>query len=132
MIVRPSQQWRDAVADESKRLGDGSLASGDAFMTHLYPTAKIEETDAVLAGFAERLLALSDLADAAVLSLVEATVLSLNDVNQRLGSVYETSEREELAYYLIEALEDHGVNVTALMARQGRERYELTDEWRDW
>ncbi|MGW0657565.1 hypothetical protein [Streptodolium elevatio] len=101
-------------------------------MTDLYPVAKIEETDAVLVDFAERLLVLPDLTDGTVMSLVEATVLRLNDVNRRLGSVFETTERDELAYYLIESLEDVGLDVAGLMARQGRERYELTDEWRDW
>lgn len=132
MIVRPSQRWRADVADEARRLGDGSISEDDAFMTHLYPAAKIDSTDAVLGGFAEGLRALPDLTDGAVLALVRVTVLALNEVDERLGGVYETDEREELCEYLDDALEDRGVDVAALMARQGRGRYELTDEWRDW
>lgn len=120
------------MADEARRLGDGSISEDDAFMTHLYPAAKIDSTDAVLSGFAEGLRALPDLTDGAVLALVRVTVLALNEVDERLGGVYETDEREELCEYLDDALEDRGVDVAALMARQGRGRYELTDEWRDW
>lgn len=45
---------------------------------------------------------------------------------------FETDEREQLCLYIGETLAAQGVDVTALTARHGLGRYELTDQWRGW
>ncbi|WP_327009004.1 hypothetical protein OHA72_18150 [Dactylosporangium sp. NBC_01737] len=57
-------------------------------------------------------------------------VLALNDTGG--DEFIETGEREELAAFIDRVLTAAGVDVEALTARSGRDRAELTDQWRDW
>ncbi|MET9695325.1 hypothetical protein ABZY31_00105 [Streptomyces sp. NPDC006529] len=41
-------------------------------------------------------------------------------------------EREQLCDYIDRSLTGSGVDVTALAARRGIDRSEITDRWRDW
>jgi hypothetical protein len=46
---------------------------------------------------------------------------------------YETTEREELCEYIDASLEESGIDVQALEARQGIDpRDGLAGQWRDW
>ena len=58
-------------------------------------------------------------------------MLALNAINdQHDGAAYETGEREELGDYIDQALTVRGVDVSALTARHGLGRYEITDKAR--
>ena len=71
--------------------------------------------------------------DQTVFDLVERTVAALNAVNkEHTGAGYETGEREQLCAYIDQALSESGIDVTALAARRGIGRYEITDQWRRW
>jgi hypothetical protein len=45
---------------------------------------------------------------------------------------YETGEREELCSYIDATLTESGIDVAALDARNGFQRWELGDRWRTW
>lgn len=132
MSVRPSQKWADAVAGEARAVEAGTLSPDEAYKTALYPLSVMAATDEVLVRFEVDLSALADLSDVVVLGLVERTVIALNAVNEELDHPYETVEREELCKFLDDALTEAGTDVGTLMRRQGRDRAELTDAWRDW
>ncbi|MGW1811758.1 hypothetical protein [Streptomyces sp. NPDC002078] len=64
---------------------------------------------------------------------MERVILALNAVNEaHNGNAFETDEREELCDHIDESLAEHGVDVVALTARQGLDRYQLIDKWRKW
>jgi hypothetical protein len=101
-------------------------------MTALHPLPVIDATDDVLAQFETDVSALANPSDAAVLRTVETVVLALNALNEEHGFPIETGEREELCQFMDDLLTEAGIDAAALMDRQGRQRAELTDEWRDW
>ncbi|MEU3552790.1 hypothetical protein [Streptomyces fragilis] len=133
MAVRPSQSWRDGVAEEIRELEAGTLDPECACMTVLFPEPLTEATEGVLAEFEAALAVIEQPTDAQVFASVERVVLALNAVNERFGgAAYETDEREELCDYIDETLSEHGIDVPALTARHGMGRYEVTSRWRDW
>jgi hypothetical protein len=120
MADRPTNVWRANVERHPE--------SAD-----LFPEPMIKRTDEVLAGFETEVAAFADPADDDVFAAVKRVVLALNDVNDEYdGAAYETDERELLCAYLDDTLTEAGIDVTALAARRGLGRYEITDEWRDW
>ncbi|MFJ4712147.1 hypothetical protein [Streptomyces sp. NPDC088785] len=102
-------------------------------MARLFPERLIRATDAVLDVFESELAGVRVGSDEAVFGVVRRVVLALNDVDEgHDGAAYETGERELLCAYIDLSLGERGVDVAALTGRRGLERYELTDEWRDW
>jgi hypothetical protein len=45
---------------------------------------------------------------------------------------YETGEREKLCDYIDATLTESGLDTASLEARNGMQRWELTDNWRAW
>ncbi|MFC8718858.1 hypothetical protein [Kitasatospora sp. NPDC057198] len=133
MTIRPSSTWREDVAAEAREVAAGRLEPGDAFLAGLFPEALLTATDTVLQEFETDVRALAELSDERVMAVVERVVLALNAVNESFdGAGYETDEREQLCEYIDRVLADGGVDVPALAGRLGIDRYEITDEWRDW
>ncbi|MEU9982264.1 hypothetical protein [Streptomyces sp. NPDC050856] len=58
-------------------------------------------------------------------------VLVLNEIDDTHGA-YRTVEREGLCEAVDRALTGHGVDVSGLAARNGMDRSEITDTWREW
>ncbi|MCP2312920.1 hypothetical protein [Kitasatospora paracochleata] len=133
MMIRPSRTWRDGVAEEARELAAGTLEPGQACMAILFPEALLAATDAVLGDFEADVRALAEPSDQQVMAVVERVVLALNAVNESFDhAAYETDERERLCEYIDQVLAHSGIDVPALTARQGIDRYAITDEWRDW
>jgi hypothetical protein len=136
MARRPSSEWQQQVDEQAAELARGSLSAADAYATVLWPESLRTETDAALAAFESELRALRSPTDEDVLAVVERAVLALNKINERhenKGLIgYETGEREELCAYIDASLEESGIDVAALEARNGLDRHELAGQWRDW
>src|SRR2546430_2196596 len=114
MAQKPSDVWRQRIADEATAVTSGELDPGEAFAAGFYPPALLEATDATLAGFEARVRALPDPSDEQVMQEVRRVVLDLNAVNDAQGgSAYETDERELLCHYLDAVLHEAGIDVTA-------------------
>ncbi|MFB6632802.1 hypothetical protein ACFCWY_23190 [Streptomyces sp. NPDC056362] len=131
MTERPTTSWREGIAREAAQLAAGTLDPGCACMADLYPDDLLTATDAVLDSFDDEVAELDSAEDVQVFAAVERVVLALNAVDD-IHCGYETDEREALCAYIDQALSEHGVDVTALTARHGLGRYELTDKWRNW
>ncbi|MEU8619678.1 hypothetical protein [Streptomyces sp. NPDC048623] len=131
MSERPTTSWRKGIAREAEQLATGTLDPGCACMADLYPEELLTATDTVLDSFDAEVAELDSTEDVQVFAVVERVVLALNAVDD-IHCGYETGEREALRAYIDQALSEHGVDVTALTARHGLGRYELTDKWRDW
>jgi hypothetical protein len=133
MAVRPTDCWRQGVADEKHEVASGQLDPDDAVMAHLFPDSMLARTDEVLLSFESEVRAFSDPSDEQVFRAVERVVLALNGVNRDYhGAAYETSEREALCLFIDESLSEAGIDVVSLTARRGLSRYEITDQWRRW
>lgn len=112
-----------------------TLAPECAGDTDLYPESLLRATDAALAAFEGEVRALQEPSDEVVFANIEGVVLALNAINgdgQHGGAGFCTEEREQLCEYIDRTLSEHGVDVAALAARQGIDRSEITDRWRDW
>ncbi|MGW3246767.1 hypothetical protein [Streptomyces sp. NPDC001070] len=116
MAIRPSTTWRDEVARHA-----GS--------TELYASGMLQATEAALTAFEEEARALGSASDEPVLAAVERVVQQLNVIDEEYGA-YCTVEREDLCEYIDDVLSGHGVDVSALLARQ--DMAELTERWREW
>ena len=133
MAVRPTDHWRQGIADEKREVASGQLDPDDAVMAHLYPDSMLLRTDGVLSSFESEVGALSDPSDEHVFGMVERVVLALNAVNTEYhGAAYETGEREQLCLFIDESLSEAGVDMASLAASRGLSRYEITDQWRRW
>jgi hypothetical protein len=133
MAVRPTDHWRQGIADEKREVASGQLDPDDAVMAHLFPDSMLSGTDEVLSSFESEVRALSDPSDEHVFGVVERVVLALNAVNRDYqGAAYETGEREELCPFIDKSVSEAGVDVVSLAARRGLSRYEITDQWRRW
>jgi hypothetical protein len=133
MAERPTTNWRRHIAAEVAELAAGTLNPDCACMVDLYPDELLSATDGVLDAFETELTTVDGGNDEQVFAAVEAVVLALNAVNEAHDEcAFETDEREQLCLYIDEALTEQGVDVTALTARHGLGRHELTDQWRDW
>ncbi|MCX4620898.1 hypothetical protein [Streptomyces albogriseolus] len=133
MAEKPTTNWRRGIAAEAAELAVGTVDPDCACMVDLYPDELLSATDTVLNAFETELATLNRGDDEQVFAAVERVVLALNAVNEAHDeSAFETDEREQLCLYIDEALTEQGVDVTALTARHGLGRHELTDQWRDW
>ncbi|MFI8069488.1 hypothetical protein ACIF85_11990 [Streptomyces sp. NPDC086033] len=133
MAERPTTSWRHGIVEEAQEVAAGTLDPECACMAELYPEELLSATDAVLDAFEGELPGLGEARDEQVFAVVERVVLALNAVNDaNNGGAFETDEREELCDYIDESLAEHGVDVTALTARQGLGPYQLTNKWRKW
>ncbi|WP_258534449.1 hypothetical protein [Streptomyces sp. PT12] len=133
MVVKPSERWRERVAEEARGLAAGTVDPSCAWAVELFPEPMLTATDAVLAAFDAEVGELREPSDARGFEAVERVVRSLNRVNEEFGgAAYETEEREELCAYIDGVLSWHGLDVAALAARRGLGRHEITDRWRDW
>ncbi|MFJ6382506.1 hypothetical protein ACIQI7_21190 [Kitasatospora sp. NPDC092039] len=134
MPKRPTDVWREHLAEEAAAVAAGTLAPEDAYSGALFPVALLTATDDVLAAFETDVAALgASPADDDVLGVVERVVLELNRVHEAHDeAAYETEERELLCAYIDDSLVAAGVDVAALTERQGLGRHEITDRWRDW
>ena len=120
MAERPTDVWRADVAENPD----------DA---ELYPETMILRTDEVLTEFEAEVAEFDNPSDDEVFAAVENVVLALNAVNEEYDeTAYETDERELLCAYVEATLTEAGIDVAALAARQGIDRSEITDKWREW
>ncbi|MBE1486036.1 hypothetical protein [Plantactinospora soyae] len=133
MAERPSDNWRQQVAEEAAELAAGRLDPEKAYATQLFPEPMLSETDEVLAAFEAEIRWAEPPVDEEVFGVIERTVLALNEVNDRYeGAAYETDEREMLCAYIEASLREARVDVDALASRRGIHVSEITDDWRDW
>ncbi|MGW7458773.1 hypothetical protein [Streptomyces sp. NPDC054797] len=135
MAKRPSDTWRTQMAERARKVATGALAPESAGAAVPYPESLLLATDAALEAFEDEVRALRDPSDDAVFGTVERVVLALNAIDgddRHGGAGFCTLEREQLCDYIDLTLGGHGVDVTALTARRGLDRSELTDRWRDW
>ncbi|GAB7036281.1 hypothetical protein JCM9533A_01280 [Catenuloplanes niger JCM 9533] len=129
------------MATQEAAVAAGELNPAQAYAAELWPADFIAAVDAVLDAYEHDVATLNPAApnpaaddpaaDDAVWAAIERVVLGLNAADESHGAI-ETGEREELAEYVDAVLTDAGVDVTALTARRGIDRAELTDSWRDW
>ncbi|MER5913049.1 hypothetical protein ABT124_21740 [Streptomyces sp. NPDC001982] len=123
------------MAETAREVAAGTLDSECAGGAELYPESLLQATDAALEAFEEEVRALREPSDEAVFRTVESVVLALNAIDeddQHGGAGFCTEEREQLCEYIDLTLSEHGVDVSALAARSGINRAEITDRWRDW
>ncbi|MFE7120259.1 hypothetical protein ACFU99_33030 [Streptomyces sp. NPDC057654] len=135
-MTRPSQRWREAIAEEARGLATGELELKDAGMTRCYPEPLVQAVDEAFRAYeaeAARLARTS--ADDSVLGAVERVVVALNDIDEdggHGGSGFDTVDREDLCDYIYVVLAERGIDVPALAVRNGMEPHEITDAWREW
>ncbi|MER8184772.1 hypothetical protein [Kitasatospora sp. NPDC094015] len=130
---RPTEYWRQHRAEEVRALAAGEIGPGEAYARQLFPDSLLLRTDQVLAAFEAELDGFAGPSDGQVLGAVERVVLALNAVNdEHGGGGYETDERERLCDYVDSALIGAGVDLDALTARHGLDRWEITGRWREW
>jgi hypothetical protein len=133
MAKRPTEHWRNRVAEDAAELAAGTLDPDCGFAADLWPESLITSTDAALDQFEQVLPSLAAATDDAIFDAIRDIVLVLNRINdEHGGSGYETGEREELCLYLEDSLDEAGIDVVALAARRGITRHEITDDWRRW
>lgn len=96
------------------------------------PAAFVAAADRVLASFESEVRGLDAPSDAEVLQVVRRVVEGLNAIDGTHDHDIDTVDREELCEFIDALLAEAGVNLDGLAARQGFERYELTDAWREW
>lgn len=131
MIERPTVRWRNRIAAQEAEVAAGTLAPEKAYAAELWPAAFTAAVDTVLDAYEQEVAAADTTSDEAVWAAVERVVVGLNVADEPFGAI-ETGEREDLAEYIDVVLTSAGVDVAALTARSGRDRAELTDEWREW
>ncbi|MFE2580249.1 hypothetical protein [Streptomyces sp. NPDC059378] len=135
MANRPTDNWRAWMTETAREVAAGTLALECAGDADLYPESLLRATDAALEAFEGEVRALQEPSDEVVFGTVEGVVLALNAIDgdgQHGGAGFCTEEREQLCEYIDLTLSEHGVDVAALAARQGIDRSEITDRWRDW
>ena len=133
MLKRPTTDWRDTIEEQTAQIAAGELEKDDAWALKFWPLAMIDAADPLMASFEATLAGLgTEPTDESILAAVKDLVLALNTVDDEHGHPFETSEREQLCEYIEKALEDAGIDVAALTARQGIDRHGITDKWRNW
>lgn len=131
MIDRPSSRWRREVAEQQAALAAGTVLPEQAYAAQLWPLEFTAAVDAAaLEAYERDVEHLKSPTDDAVWSAVERVVVALNAADEE--ALIETGEREELCQYIDDVLAGAGVDLSALTARRGIDRHELTDTWRDW
>jgi hypothetical protein len=131
MAHRPTDYWREHVADDNARLAAGEPAYYHA--AELFPEALIIDTDTALSAFEADLRWLDPASPDEVFTIIEHVVLDLNKINAAHGgAAYETDERERLCAYIEATLHEAGVDLDAIAQTRRLTRHEITDEWRNW
>ncbi|MFH8838980.1 hypothetical protein [Streptomyces sp. NPDC017868] len=113
----------------------GILEPECAGVAEMYPESLLRATDSALEAFEAELRGLVKPSGEEVFRAVEKVVLALNAVDRdplHKGARFCTEEREQLCEYVDLTLGEGGVDVAALLARQGIVRAGITDAWRDW
>ncbi|MCX4389578.1 hypothetical protein OG777_21975 [Micromonospora peucetia] len=131
MITRPSQKWGRDVREQKAAIAAGTLTEDAAYALRLWSEPFITAVDAALDAYEADVRSLSAPSDEEVFAAVERVITALNAVSDEHGMI-ETGEREDLCEYVDVVLTNAGLDVEALTSRHDIERYELTDEWRDW
>ncbi|WP_327289505.1 hypothetical protein [Streptomyces sp. NBC_01198] len=135
MANRPTDNWRAWMAEMAREVAAGTLAQECAGVADFYPESFLRAVDAILEAFEDEVRLLRDPSDDAVFGAVATVVLALNAIDeddQHGGAGICTEEREQLCDYIDLTLSEQGVDVSALAARRGIDRAEITDAWRDW
>ncbi|GAB3859709.1 hypothetical protein GCM10027610_099490 [Dactylosporangium cerinum] len=118
------------VAEEAAAVAAGALPPEEAHAAQFWPPVFTVAVEAALVAYELEVERLPARTDELIWAAVRRVVIALNDTGG--DEFIETGEREELAGFIDSVLTAAGVDVEALTARQGRDRAELTDEWRDW
>jgi hypothetical protein len=134
---RPSDRWRREFEEEAAEIAQGTRPSDEIYARVLWPESLIASTDAALASFEDELHALRSPSDEDILDVVKRAVLTLNPINDRHVRAgycgYETGERDSLCEYFDATAGECGIDVPALIARNGLKGWEgLADGWREW
>ena len=134
--IRPTTFWRAMRDKEAQEWAAGLITAQEGCIwARLFPNEFLDRIERVLDAFAAAIAALPATPDAypGVMRAIETTVLALNEINESgCGGGFDSGERELLCNYIDEIIIRHGVDIDALANSQNVERYELTDEWRDW
>ena len=135
MAERPTALWRNHRQEQEAAIAAGSLEREKAYALDLFPEAFLGPADALLDVYDSEIAAAPRDASGypAIMAAIEHLVEGLNSLNEEGDESWiETGERESLCEYIDTVIIEHGVDIDALAESQGLERYELTDEWRDW
>jgi hypothetical protein len=136
MARRPSDECQRRVDEQAAALAWGVSFPADAYAARLWPESLRVGTDNALARFERELGALKSPPDADIIGVVQRLVLALHEINkqqERDGLIsYETDEREQLCDYIDASLEESGIDLLALEARNGIDRGEIAGRWRNW
>ncbi|MFI9815289.1 hypothetical protein [Saccharothrix variisporea] len=133
MTERPTLHWRRELAREVAAVAEGTMSADHTSFLGSYSPSFLDAVDAALAAFEAEVRGLGGATDSEVLAAVERVVQALNEVNrEESGGAIDTDEREQLCLFIDEVLTDRGIDVGELAAREGVERYAITDRWRRW
>ncbi|MGW4775995.1 hypothetical protein ACWEPA_04965 [Streptomyces filamentosus] len=135
MANRPPENWRAWMAEVARDVEAGILGPECAGAAEMYPESLLRATDSVLEAFEAEMRGLVTPSDEEIFGAVERVVLALNAVDRdprHSRARFCTEEREQLCEYVDLTLNEHGVDVAALLARRGIDRAGITDAWRDW
>ena len=134
--IRPTTFWRVMRDREAQEWAAGLITTQDSCIwARLFPDEFLERIERVLDAFAAAIAALPTTSDAYpdVMRNIETAVLALNEINESgCGGGFDSDERDRLCDYIDAIIIRHGIDIDALARSQNVERYELTDEWRDW
>ncbi|GID29943.1 hypothetical protein [Paractinoplanes brasiliensis] len=133
MVIRPSDEWREGVAEEAALVKAGSLEQEDAVLGKLHPPDLLVRFDEIFDSFERDVAGLRNPSDEEVLIVVQKAVFALNALNDDYESdAIATEERTVLCQYIDRALTEAGLDLDALSARREIPREDITDEWRTW
>ncbi|MEV0160291.1 hypothetical protein [Nonomuraea fuscirosea] len=133
MAKRPTDMWREHVAEEIAERAAGLRSVEDTNFAALYPEPFVVATERVLMSFEDEVHGIDSPSDEEVFAAIQKVVEGLNAVDAAHDDHdYETIEREELCEFIDDVLSEAGIDLDALTARRGIKRFEITDEWREW
>lgn len=133
--IRPTTTWRGEKAEEAAEVAAGTTSADDAYLADLFPDRFLDAADAALIAYEQAIsaLPLDPAGFGGAMRAIEGVVIALNEINEQgEGAWIETDERERLCEYIDEVLFRHGIDPEVLAASVGVDRWELTDQWRDW
>ncbi|MEU8355916.1 hypothetical protein AB0C27_07865 [Nonomuraea sp. NPDC048882] len=133
MAKRPTDIWREHVAEELAERAAGLRSVEDSNFAALYPEPLVVATEHVLTAFEHEVRGFDTPSDGEVFAAIQRVVEGLNDVDGAHDDHdYDTIEREELCEFIDGVLSEAGIDLDGLAARRGIERSEITDQWREW
>ncbi|MFB4272344.1 hypothetical protein [Nonomuraea sp. GTA35] len=133
MAKRPTDTWREHVAEEIAERAAGLRRVEDTNFAALYPEPFVLATEQVLTSFENEVRGFDAPSDEEVFAAIRRGVEGLNNVDGTHDDHdYDTIEREELCEFIDGVLSEAGIDLDGLAARRGIERCEITDEWREW